>query len=101
MWSLRNEELDGKTTATRAQAERREVDLQLTELYATRHFMEPQVEALLVEDQEKHMDQTVRAKTNWLAMAGPVIRRNVRKIRKASLQGVRSLRSYFPSAGDG
>ena len=57
----------------------------MTELYASRQFiasrqfMEPQVEALLVEDQETHMDQMVKATKNWLAMSGPVIRRNMRK----------------------
>ena len=50
--------------------------------------MEPQVEALLVDDQETHMEQTARAAKSWLAMAGPVIKRNVRKIRKVSLREV-------------
>ena len=38
---------------------------------------------------------------NWLAMAGPVIPASVRRIKTLSLQGVRSLRSYFPWTGGG
>ena len=67
LWSVRNGGVHGKTRTTRAQAERREVDRQLTELYAARQFME----------------------------AEPVIRKNVRKIRKVPLRGERSLRNHI------
>lgn len=99
LWSTRNGEVHGKTRVTLAQAERREVDRQLTDIYAARQFMEPHVEALLEEDQDTQMKRTVRATKNWLAMAGPA--RNVRKFRKVSLRGVHSLRSYFPGTAEG
>ena len=101
LWTLRNGEIHGTTAATRSQAQRREVDRQLTELYAARPFMESPVQALLEVNQEAQMQRPLRVTENWLAMAGPVIRKNVRKVRKVSLQGVRSLRAYFPRTGDG
>ena len=96
LWSIRNGEIHGTTRSTRAEAERREVVRQLTELYAARQFMEPQVQEMLDEDQETQLQRPIGVTKNWLVVAGPVIRRNVRKVRKATLQGVRSLRSYFP-----
>ena len=101
LWTLRNGEIHGTTSQTRLGAERREIDRQLTELYAERPFMDPQVEVMLAEDQATHMQRPLGMTKNWLAMAGPVIRRNVKRIRKASVQGVRSLRSYFPRTADG
>ena len=64
-------------------------------------FMEPEVANLLPEDEETHMQRPTHVTQNWLAMAGPVIRRSVRRIKKRSVQGVRALRSYFPRTGDG
>ena len=101
LWSIRNGEVHGTTSATRAQAQRREVGRQLTEIYASRNFMEPAVQLLLENDQETHMQRPTHVTKNWLAMAGPVIRRNVCRIKKQSLQRVRALRSYFPRRGDG
>ena len=101
LWKMRNGEVHGTISATRAQAQRREVGRQLTDIYASRTFMEPEVQQLLEVDQETHMQRPIHVTQNWLAMAGPVIRRSVRRIRKRSLQGVRALRSYFPRAGDG
>jgi hypothetical protein len=101
LWTLRNGEVHGTTSATRAQAHRREVGRQLADIYASRTLMEPEVQQLLEEDQEKHMQRETHVTQNWLAMAGPVIRRSVRRIRKRSLEGVRAIRSYFPRTGDG
>ena len=101
LWNLRNGEVHGTTVETRAQAQRFEVARQLTEIYNSRGFMEPTVEALLETNQETHAQKPVHVTKNWLAMAGPVIRTSVRRIRKASVRGVRSMRSYFPRTGDG
>ena len=101
LWSIRNGEVHGTTTASRAKAQQREVARQVTEIYAVREFMEPEAQVLLATDQETHMQQSTHTTKNWLAMAGPVIRASVRRIKKVSLQGVRSLQSYFPRTGDG
>ena len=98
---IRNGEVHGKTTASRVQAKRREVARQVTEIYASRDFMEPEAQALLVTDQDTQMQQPTYTTTNWLAMTGPVLRDSVRRIKKVSLQGVQSLGAYFPRSGDG
>ena len=103
LWRMRNGEVHGTSAAaTRAQAQRREVGRQLTEIYASQEFMEPAAQALLEEDQDAHATRPTHAVIqNWLSMVGPVIRRSVRRVKKTSLQGVRSLREYFPRSGDG
>ena len=63
--------------------------------------MEPEVEALLESDPESHMKHPTQVTKNWLAMAGPVIKKSVKRIKQVSLQGVQSLRTYFPRTGDG
>ena len=98
---IRNGKVHGTMTASRAQAQRQEAARQVTEIYASREFMEPEAQALLGTDQDTQMQQPTYTIKNWLAMAGPVIRDSVRRIKKVSLQGVRSLRSYFPRTGDG
>ena len=101
LWSTRNGEVHGTTAATRAQAQRREVARQITEIYASRDLMEPEAAALLETNEDTHVQRPTHVTQNWLALAGPVIRKSVRRIKKVSLQGVRSLRSYFPRTGDG
>ena len=101
LWSIRNGEVHGTTAESRARAQRREINREVNELFAERAFMEPQVQALLDTDPESQMRRPQRLTKNWLAMAGPVIRNNARRVRRASIQGVRSLRAYFPRQGDG
>jgi hypothetical protein len=86
---------------TRPQAQRREVERQLTEIYNSRGFMDRKAQVLLETNQEIHVQRPMHVNKSWLAMAGPVIRRSVRRMKKASLRGVRSLRSYFPRRGGG
>ena len=69
----RESEIHGTTRSTRAEAERREVVRQLTELYAERNFMEPHVQEMLDEDQEAQLQRPIGVTKNWLAcLAGPV-----------------------------
>ena len=63
--------------------------------------MEPQARALVDADQEAQTQQPIRTTQNWLAMAGPVIRQSVKRVKKVSLHGVRSLLTYFPRTGEG
>ena len=87
LWSLRNGEVHGNTAATRVQAQRREVERQLTDISASRGFMEPEVRVLLAEDGEHQSQQPTIVTQNWLAMAGPVIRKSVRESRKRLYKG--------------
>lgn len=46
LWAIRNGEVHGTTTMLRAHAQRREMARQVTEIYASREFMEPEAQAL-------------------------------------------------------
>lgn len=101
LWEIRNGEVHGTTEATRAQAQRQEVNRQLTAIFADRAFMEPEVQNLLEADPETQIQRPQLLTKNWLAMVGPVIRSSVRRRKKVSLAGVRSLRTYFQRIDDG
>ena len=43
VWKLRNDQVHGTTAETRAQATRRDVERQLTAIYASMNLLEPRV----------------------------------------------------------
>jgi hypothetical protein len=74
LWNIRNG-VNGTTAVSRARAQRREVNRDVNELFAEQGFMEPQVQVLLDGDSETQMRRLLRMTKNWLAMAGPVIKK--------------------------
>jgi exonuclease III len=99
-WTDRNKALHGHNTATRTQAMRRETQRELENIYRQRPFMEPQVQALLLESPEAHTTQPVSTTRNWIATNRSVFRNSVRRVKTRALRGVRSIRTYFqPSNG--
>ena len=96
VWMLRNDQVHGTTAETRAQATRRDMERQLTAIYASRNLLEPQVQDLLSSDLESHLQRPVNVTMNWLAVTGPVVRDSMRRVKRLALRGVvRSIRSYF------
>ena len=95
VWKMRNEQVHGSTAETRAQADRRDTERQLTAIYASRNLLEPRVQELLAPDLESHLQRPANVTRNWLAMTGPVVRDSMRRVKRAALRGVRSIRTYF------
>ena len=95
LWKLRNDQIHGTTAETRAQADRRDMERQLTAIYASRNLLEPRVQDLLAPDLESHLQRPVNVTRNWLAVTGPVVRDSMRRVKRVALRGVRSIRSYF------
>ena len=99
-WSERNTALHGHNATTRTQAQRRETQRQLEEIYSQRSFMEPQVQALLLASPEAHTTQTVSTTRNWIATNRNVFKNSVRRVKTRAIRGMRSIQSYFqPSIG--
>jgi hypothetical protein len=95
VWKVRNQEVHGHDDAERASAERANLASELREVYDQRHNLEPQVEALLHQNEHDHMRRPPSINRNWLAVNLPIIRRSVRRVKKRSARGMQSLKSYF------
>jgi hypothetical protein len=59
------------------------------------------VQVLLYEDPENHEPQQLTTTRNWLAQHGQVFKEIIRRVRLRAIQNVRSIRSYFSTAGGG
>jgi hypothetical protein len=99
LWKTRNEDIHGSDKRTQAAAERREVSSRLAEIYAQRSQFEPSVEQLLLPDLHNHMQRPTWVNQNWLAVNASIFRESLRRARLRATNGVRSIRSYFPSIG--
>jgi hypothetical protein len=100
-WTDRNKALPhGHNTDTRIQAMRRETQRELKDIFRQQPFMEPHVQALLLESPEAHTTQPVSTTRNWIATNRTVLRNSVCRVKTRALRGVRSIRLYFqPSNG--
>jgi exonuclease III len=100
-WSDRNKTLHGQDATTRNQALRRETQRQLDGIYQQRQMMEPQVQALLLDSPEDHVQQSVTTTRNWISTNRRLFRQSVRRVKASALRGVRSLRTYFQPGNGG
>ena len=96
LWSLRNSDVHGKDSATRARAERAATARDLREVYDQRQHLEPQVASLLHEQEHEHR-RPLSMTRNWIAVNLPIVRRSVRRVKNHSARGTQSLRTYFAS----
>ena len=96
LWEDRNLDLHGRDKKNRQSNLRKEVNRQLNEIYAKRHFLDPNFNSLLLQNPEAHNDHSLQVTINWLRMNAPRFTENMRKVRRLALEGVRSIRTYFP-----
>lgn len=97
LWAIRNQSLHGADSKTRTQAERREVDRMLVDIYDVRNQMEPSIQQLLCQDITEHFTKSVSYNKNWLAVYGPLVRQSIQRAKLKAIQGVKSIKSYFGS----
>jgi hypothetical protein len=95
VWKLRNSEVHGSDSGTRASAARMAMDRELREVYDQRQHLEPEVASLLHQNEHEHRSRTLSTNRNWLAVNLPIIRRSVRRVKKLSARGMQSLRTFF------
>ncbi|KAI2499831.1 hypothetical protein MHU86_14648 [Fragilaria crotonensis] len=95
LWAERNQDLHGRDAQKRQSQLRRDVHRQLQEIYNNKPFMDPKVRSLLLQNPEAHSAQSLQVTTNWLRIHVPIVKANVRKVRRMALEGMRSIRTYF------
>jgi hypothetical protein len=98
LWEDRNQDLHGRDTQERQSNLRQDVNRQLNEIYANRHFLDPKFNSLLLQNPEAHADHSLQVTINWLRMHAPMFKENMRKVRRLALERVRSIRTYFQPA---
>ena len=95
VWSSRNKDLHGADAAQRAQAETREVHRDLRDLNDVRDQLDPHVRALFQDTLNDQFAQPTWYNKTWVAIHGPVIRENLKRVAQRAKVGVRSIRQYF------
>jgi hypothetical protein len=95
---MRNADVHGKDEATRALAEKREVNRKLASIYDQRNHMEPSAQTLLFPDIRTHMQQPSWVIQNWLTIKGPTFIQSLRNVKTKAIQNVRSIREYYAPA---
>ena len=85
------------TSNARARAEREEVERTLRELYDLREQMEPSVQQMLCKEVSDHFAKPLWGyNKNWLAIHGALVKKSIKRAKKkATIQGVRSIKQYF------
>jgi hypothetical protein len=97
LWKMRNQAIHGHDLSTRQAAERRETFRSLDEIYNARHHFEPSVQGLLLPSVADHRQVPLWVTRNWLSSHQRIFHDSAQRVRKAAIQGVRSIRTYFHS----
>ena len=95
LWEVRNKSLHGADVQAKAQAERREVERMLVDIYDVRNQMEPSVQKLLCRDITEQFAKPVTYNKNWIAVYGPLAKQSIKRAKARAIQGVKSLQHYF------
>ncbi|KAI2495321.1 hypothetical protein MHU86_19220 [Fragilaria crotonensis] len=95
VWKQRNGDVHGHNMTEKQAAERAAVASQLREIYDTRQHMEPSIQRMLHTDVRTHLQTPNWVTRNWISMHGQLFKDSIRRVKEKSIQGVRSIRSYF------
>jgi hypothetical protein len=95
VWAIRNADLHGAPETNKSRAIATEVRRDLSDLYDQRLQMEPNVQELLFDTSEDHLEQPTWVTKNWLSMNSTAMRASIKRARKKAITGVRSLQQYF------
>jgi hypothetical protein len=95
LWEMRNRDLHGADTSSRAKAARAAVEYSLREIYDMRTHMEPSVQALLCKDITSHYTKSIGYNQNWLAVYGPLVRASIKRAKDRAIQNVRPITNWL------
>ena len=95
LWKMRNEMVHGKDKEELLAGKDKCTREELHRIYDHRARIEPDVQRLLFQDIQDHMQRPLGMTRNWLNINRPVFQASLRRAKKRAVQGVRSIRSYF------
>ena len=97
VWFQRNATIHGHDRASRALQQQRADAHRLQSIYQNRHLMEPSVQDLLFDTIEEHQQhRSHNTIHNWLSIHETTFIQSVKQVSKQAIQGVQSIKSYFP-----
>jgi hypothetical protein len=100
LWEQRNRDLHGFDDQTKQDAQRREAERALRDIYEVRARLEPSVRALIEGEVEDHRHRPLWVVRNWLAVHTPLVQASLKIFARNALQGVPSIRSFFRSSNE-
>lgn len=97
VWVQRNAVIHGHDQATRARQQQKLDNQRLESIYQSKHLMEPSVQDLLFDTIDEHRQQRSHSTIhNWLSIHETTFIQSVKNVSKRAIQGVRSIKSFFP-----
>lgn len=97
VWESRNKDLHGADERSRAQAETRELQRKLRELYDLKAQLSTAVQDLMYEEVTEHYDRPNWVNKNWIAIHEPVIKADLKRVATRIRAGTRSIRKFLIS----
>ena len=102
LWTARNETIHGHDVTSRNAAKQAIAQTNIQRIYDSRNHLMPDDQAHLFDDPETHLQMPTRSLINWYNTYQPMFTSSIKEAKRRSLQGVRSIRSYFaPSPAPG
>ena len=95
LWMMRSQALHGHDERSRRHAEQREISRSLEEIYNSGSHLEPSAERLLLPSITDHQQVPLWVTRNWIAAHRRVFHDSAQRVRRAAIQGVRSICTYF------
>ena len=92
---MRNEMVHGKDKEELLAGKDKCTREELHRIYDHRARFEPDVQRLLFQDIQDHMQRPLGMTRMWLNINRPVFQASLRRAKKRAVQGVRSIKSYF------
>jgi hypothetical protein len=97
VWAIRNAVIHGHNEESRAKSQKIKDLHRLHSIYQTRHLLEPSAQELLFDTIDDHQQQrSWKTIHNWLSIHETTFIQSVKQASKRAIQGVRSIKTYFP-----
>ena len=96
LWKSRNELVHGSNITTRNSVLQENANRELRTIYDHREQLEPQTRQLLFNEVQEHLQRPSWVTRNWITINAPVFKASLRNAKKRAVNGVRSIRTYFP-----
>jgi hypothetical protein len=100
VWQIRNEVIHGHDDHTRSQARRHKAELQIRTIYSKRAQLLPSDRIHLFDTVAEHLRLSTTNLINWTNTYQPLFSDSIKKARKNSTSGVRSITEYFSKPTD-
>jgi hypothetical protein len=96
LWDLRNDQVYGSDSSTRAQKQKEKAHRELRALYILRGDMRHCDRNIFYATVDDHLEaQPVWALKNWLRVYKPMVKHSIKEAVRSSVRHVRTIVSYF------